>query len=59
MPMDSLLITAQTSCGSDVPDRQGAFASAVFLLYLCFLVRMWPWKARILNYIDAALSNLA
>eukprot|EP00913_Durusdinium_trenchii_P024052 g22589.t1 len=43
--------------GSDVPELQVALASVILLLYLCVLVRFWPWKASILNYADAAVCS--
>ncbi|CAK9007773.1 unnamed protein product [Durusdinium trenchii] len=42
--------------GTDRPQVQIALASLVMLLYLCALVRVWPWKARVLNVADTALS---
>ncbi|CAK9087340.1 unnamed protein product [Durusdinium trenchii] len=42
--------------GTDRPEVQISLASVVILLYLCTLVRVWPWKARVLNVADTALS---
>ncbi|CAK9086628.1 unnamed protein product [Durusdinium trenchii] len=57
LPIRGFVLSMVVVLATDQPELQVALASLMILCYLCTMVRMWPWKAVILNYADAALCS--